>query len=510
MGALCLALLALAAASPSPPASPPAPASGPVTLFLMDNSASLPPLDPNEQRVAALERMFSFLQGQPYRLVLFGGKREVFVDDLTRYRNNGQWTDFYAAFSTARKLMATYPEGTEFRLVLLTDGMLDPNPADWADAPVPAGQDLKAYVAAQTLDLLHQMKTPLYVILVGELPKEGAAPGSLELAPRLILDMVQAANGRMASPFAQSLSSFVKDDGVLLKKFVFRVAPYEGLRKVQAVVRRIVAPSRPMVEVEVLTVLILPLTLFLFLLLGILVRSFPGPGDAEIVELAAGQPIQLAADRLHRVEGGWASLGLSLVASAKDAAATLVYEAPHWDASGGGLSHEGLDPVTERLLGLSLDELRGVLKQLAEEGTKEEKIYALNLDYMAKNLDPGEAERLLATAPEGRGEVGALDLLRAKAHLLSNDALRHRLTDPRVRLTPRGSGAAPTDLLPGTRVPIGRYQFIVKGAERGGRKDVRLVLYYDRIPSLLGLKSWLPGSFQKVFRLRRSSQRVVS
>jgi hypothetical protein len=45
---------------------------------------------------------------------------------------------------------------------------------------------------------------------------------------------------------------------------------------------------------------------------------------------------------------------------------------------------------------------------------------------------------------------------------------------------------------------------------RGGRRDVRLVLHYDRIPSLLGLKTWLPDRFQQVFRFRRSSQRLVS
>jgi len=68
------------------------------SLFLIDNSASLPPLDPQEKRVAALEKMFTFLQGQRYRLILFGGRNEIFVDDVSRYRNNGQWTDFYFAF----------------------------------------------------------------------------------------------------------------------------------------------------------------------------------------------------------------------------------------------------------------------------------------------------------------------------------------------------------------------------------------------------------------------------
>ena len=54
-------LVAAASASPSPaPARP-----GGIILFLVDNSASLPPLDPDEKRVAALEKMFTFLEGQP-------------------------------------------------------------------------------------------------------------------------------------------------------------------------------------------------------------------------------------------------------------------------------------------------------------------------------------------------------------------------------------------------------------------------------------------------------------
>src|SRR5688572_31075044 len=112
-------VLLLAAASPSPAPMPSASASaaeGPVILFLVDNSASLPPLDPEEKRVAALEKMFTFLKGNPYRLILFGGKNELFVDDVTQYRNTGQWTDYYFAFVKAREMMADYVEGTKFRM----------------------------------------------------------------------------------------------------------------------------------------------------------------------------------------------------------------------------------------------------------------------------------------------------------------------------------------------------------------------------------------------------------
>jgi hypothetical protein len=57
---------------------------------------------------------------------------------------------------------------------------------------------------------------------------------------------------------------------------------------------------------------------------------------------------------------------------------------------------------------------------------------------------------------------------------------------------------------------IGRYGFVVHELERGGRRDVRVVLYYDRVPSLLGLKTILPDRLQRLLRFRRSRQRTVS
>jgi hypothetical protein len=498
-------------ASPSTTASPPAGADrGPTIIFLMDNSASLPPLDPQEKRVAALEKMFTFIQERPYRLVLFGGRREVFIDDVTDYRNNGQWTDFYFAFEKARELMAAdYPPNTEFRMVLVTDAILDPSPADWADMNVPEGADLKAHVVERTLALLREMKVPLYVILIGE-PPAAAAKGNPERAPGLILDMVQAANGAKATPFAQSVASFFADDGVLLKKFVFRVEPQGGLKKLAPIVARISTPSSPGVEAKFLGALVLPLVLFLALLVGILVRAFPGPGDVEVLELSVNTPMHVAADRMRKVEGGWSNTGLSLVGEAKDAAGTLTYQAPTLDLTGSGIDTAGLDTTVAWLLPLPLDELRKAFDDIATKGTKDEKIFALNLDYMAKNLDPREAERILTTPVNARRGITATDFLRAKTHLLADETLRKALLEPRVQLVSYGKGAERKELKPGTAVRIGPYGFLVQDVARGGRRDVRLVLHYDRIPSLLGLKRWLPDRFQQAFRFRRSSQRIVS
>jgi hypothetical protein len=434
----------------------------------------------------------------------------VFVDDVTRYKNNGQWTDFYFAIVKARELAREYPQGTEVRLLMITDGILDPAAADWQDMDVPPGEELKAHVMKRALDLLREAKLPLYVILVGDPPKEAATPGVREMVPQVVLDMVRAANGAKASSFAQSVAAFFKDDGTLFKQYIHVVKPHEGLPAFKPIVVRMAKRSSAGVEL-LLAAIILPLFLFLFLLLGILVRSVPGAGDLEILELNLNVPAHVGVDRLHRLpNGGWASTGLSLVPDAKQAAASFTYQSSGLDLTGAGLDTDGLDSLTAKLLPVGLDELRRAVETYGDSGTKEERIYVLNLDYMAKNFDPKEAERLLAAPVQERRRIPALDFLRAKVHLLSNDALRHKLTEPRVVYLSYGRDGERRDVAPGMKLRVGRYGFIVKDVGRGGRKDVRVALYYDRIPSLFGLKTWLPDFFQRAFRLRRSNQRVVT
>jgi hypothetical protein len=488
--------------------SPPPPGEGPVILFLVDNSASLPPLDPNEKRVVALEKMFAFLQGHRYRLILFGGKNEIAVDDVSRYRNEGQWTDFYHAFARAKALAATYPRGTDLRMVLLTDAISDPDPKDWPD--VPAGWDARAQSMRKSVELVGEMRIPLYVVLVGD-PHGDVAGRDREQSPGFVLDLVRAANGSAASPLAQTLASFFQDDGLLLRKFVYRVAPHEGLKKIEPVVRRIAAPPRAGIEMRIFGYFILPLLLILVALLGLLVRSFPGPGDLEILELAVDQPVHVAADKIHRApDGTWSAQGLSLVGDARAAAATFTLPGGGLELTGAGLDTTGLDPRDKALLPLGLDDLRRALETATDAGTREDKIHALNLDYAARGLTAQEAERILSRPATERPSLAAGDFVRAKAHLAFNEALRRRLLEPRVLVTVYGKDAGKRELTTGTSLRLGGYGFLVREISRGGRKDARLVLYYDRVRSILGLKTLLPDVFQRAFRFRRSRQRVVS
>jgi hypothetical protein len=494
--------------TPAPSASAQPAARSPVILFLIDNSASLPPLDPAERRVTALEKMFTFLQGQRYRLVLFGGRREISVDDVSRYRNEGQWTDFYHAFLKAREIAAEYPRGSDLRMVLLTDAIPDPDPADWKD--LPPGWDARTQSVRKTVELLGEMKLPLYVVLVGE-PQGEVSGHDAEQSPGFVLEMVKAANGRAATPLAQTLASFFADDGMLLRKFVYRVRPNEGLKKLEPIVRRISSPPRARVELRIFSYFLLPLLVILVGLLGLLVRSFPGPGDLELLELAVGQPAHVAVDKLHRSpDGVWSSQGLSLVPDARSAAASFTLQQAGVDLAGTGYDTAGLDRRDAALLPLGLDELRAALELATDSGTREEKIHALNLDYAARSLEAAEAERVLTRPLSERRRASALEFVRAKAHLAFDEDLRRRLLEPRVQLQTYGRDGVRRELEPGSTLRLGRYRFLVREIAPGGRKDVRVVLYYDRVPSLLGLKTVLPDLFQRAFRFRRSAQRTVS
>jgi len=392
-------------------------------------------------------------------------------------------------------------------MVLVTDAIPDPDPADWPN--LPPGWTARAESARRSVELVREMKIPLYVIIVGEPPAEVAGRDA-EQSPGFVLDLVRAANGDAAAPLAQSLASFFAQDGVLLKKFVYRVRPGEGLEKIRPVITRIAAPPRAGIELRIFTWFVLPLLVVLVVLLGLLVRSFPGPGDLELIELAVDQPLHVAVDRLHRLPNGvWSAQGLSLVGDARQAAATFTLQAARIDLSGRGYEGSALDERDAALLPLGLEPLRRALETATDSGSREEKIHALNLDYAARSLEPQEVERILLSPPvPGRG--AAVDFLRAKVHLALDPALQKKLLEPRVQVLTYGREAGRRELSLGARLRLGRYGFRVQQIARGGRREVCVSLYYDRVPSLLGLKTVLPDFFQRLARFRRSAQRYVS
>jgi len=469
-----------------------------VLLFLLDNSASLPPLDPELQRRDAIERIYTFLEGQPYRLVLFGGRKEVQIDSPQHYRNSGKWTDFYFAFQAAQQLTKEYPAETEFKMVLITDGKIDPSPAEWADQQVPPGADLRTAAGDRTIELLRQIQQPLYVILIGQTVDLG-----------LIQRMVVAANGEMAaSEYAQGISDFFADDGMLLRRFIFRVEEDEGLEEIQPMVTRIATPASPKVELYIASSLLIAVAM----LVGVGVRSFPGAGDREVVELRTGEAIQVSVDRLRRLSSdvpAWSWKGLSLVESSKSAVAMFTAQEDSVALPPTGFALDGLEATSSALIDLPLPKLQEKLEALAREGNKDEQIFALNLEYVAKDMEEPRVERLITSSPAERKKHSANDFLRAKVHLLHNEKLRKKLTGACVVCKVYRLNAQDQELRPGSKIQLGRYEFRVDELTKGGRKDFRLGLSYERVPSPLFLKRLVPGTVQRALRLRRCHERVV-
>ena len=174
-----------------------------------------------------------------------------------------------------------------------------------------------------------------------------------------------------------------------------------------------------------------------------------------------------------------------------------------------GLDLEGLDETSRTLIELPLAELQERILHLSKQGTKEEQIYGLNLEYAARNMDEAVVERLLTSAPSKRGKFGPLDFLRAKVHLLHNEKLNQKLTGPAVRCKIYGAGARQFDLRHRGKIKLGRYEFRVDQLSKGGRKDYKLGLSYEQVPSPLFLKRLIPGKVQRALRLRRSHERIV-
>ena len=174
------------------------------------------------------------------------------------------------------------------------------------------------------------------------------------------------------------------------------------------------------------------------------------------------------------------------------------------------LHGEAQAPPASDLIGLPLDELRFRLDELAKSSSKEDQILALNLDYVARDLDPAAVEKILTTPIELRGRIRGMEFLRAKAHLLHNPELARKVTSPKVVYKIYGDGAQEKELRSGARLRLGRYGFRVEDLRKGGRKDFCLELSYERVPSPLWLKRVIPRGIQKTLRLRRSHERVVS
>ena len=439
---VCLALLAGPAQPGQGVPSPPPPGEGPVILFLVDNSASLPPLDPEAERVAALEKMFGFLQGQPLPADPVRGPQR----DRRRRRlalpQRRPVDRLLPRLRQGARAAPSYPKGTEFKLVLVTDAIADPDPKDWAD--VPPGWDARRHSMRKTVELVREMRMPLYVMLVGD-PAGEVAGRDREQSPGFVLDLVQAANGAAAAPLAQTVAAFFKDDGVLLRKFVFRVAPARGPRQDRAGREAHRGPAARRDRAQDLRLL--------------RAAAAADPGGAARACWCARSPARATSRSSSSrstsrctwprtgstglADGTWSAQGLSLVDGPAHGRRQLHAAARASSSSRGvGPRHERARPARRGAAAAGrrrrAPRARGRDRRRLARGQD----HALNLDYAARELRRARRPSgCCSRSPAERARIPALDFVRAKAHLAFDEELRQRLLEPRVQLVSYGKDA---------------------------------------------------------------------
>ena len=337
------------------------------------------------------------------------------------------------------------------------------------------------------------------MILVGDPPAEGVAPGDSEQSPGLILDMVRAANGAGAAPLPRPSPRFFGDDGVLLKKFVFRVEPSEGLKKIEpwsSAWSR--PPARAWSSSSSSTSWCPSCSSWCSssgscaLVPGAGRRRDPGAGPRS-------RPRGRRPRGASRASPSWAT---------RRTRPPPHLPAPRPRPHRGGARRRGGRAATEQLLPLGLDDLRRTLEAFSDEGYEGRE--DLRPEPRLHGEEPRARRRRSASSPPPSSSAAGSPPSTSCAPRPTCSP-----TSPCARSSPSpGSSSWATaraaqrkELQPAAALAIGRYGFLVKDVAKGGRKDVKLVLYYDRVPSLLALKTILPDAFQRVFRLRRSSQR---
>ena len=277
--------------------------------------------------------------------------------------------------------------------------------------------------------------------------------------------------------------------------------------------RRIAAPPRAGIELRIFGYFVLPLLLILVSLLGLLVRSFPGPGDLEILELAVDQPVHVAADRIHRApDGTWSAQGLSLVADARAAAATFTLHGGSARADGRGPRHDRPRPARRRA---PAPRARRDASRPRDGDRRRARARTRSTPSTSTTPRAASSRRRRSGSSPGRApsapRLAAVDFVRAKAHLAFDEALRRRLLEPRVQRRElrqgRGAAGARARGLAARRplrLPRARDRRAAAARTRGSCSTT------TACRSLLGLKTILPDVFQRAFRFRRSRQRVVS
>ena len=467
-----------------------------VNILLVDNSRSVPSMDPSKSRADVLSELLSSLSGFENRLILFGGRDEVFVDQPEKFVNDGWHTDYHFAFEAAIRIRNEYPPDCDVKLILITDGIMDAFPVDYPEERFTLKSEVMSHSRKMTLQLLEKGQIPLYIILLGD-----------QYDKHLIESMSTRANGSIRSnPLTESAARFLNNDGFIFKQFIFKLPEKTTMAEVKQIMQTVNYTEAPRFEYALIGLLVLCLLAFVV----VAIRSFPAPGDREIIDLVEGVPVLIGADvkdlsAIANPARTGLKQGLQPVTATNMAVASLSYQRRHFDFSARGLTGlDKLDPVHRRLLDSDVQSLTSRLDLLEKQGSDEEMIAATDLKYYCSNLELDQIKKILQARELDRMDIPAKDFLHAKVYVSMAPDLLEELTEQRVFLTIPSKNIIRSQLLENTQIDFNRYRMKVLKVQKDSKYSARVVLEYFRVPSTLGLKWVIPAVAQKVLRLRKS------
>jgi hypothetical protein len=467
-----------------------------VNILVMDNSRSVPNMDRTRDRVEVLKDLLGMLGGYENRLILFGGRNEIALDNPDKFVNDGWHTDYHYAFAAAARIRKEYPPDCDVKMIFITDGIMDAFPEDYPEEGIVSKAKAMDYAREQSYRILEENRTPLYIILLGG-----------QYDAYFMEQLSIRANGlAKANPLVERAAEFLDNNGFLLKKFIYRMPENAGTQEFKKVFRKIAHEDKPRFEYGLLGLLALALAAFVI----VSIRSFPAPGDREIIDLVEGVPVLIGAG--HRNPGAFGGLsrarpkgGLQQVAETSHALASLSYQRRNFDFTSRGLQGiTKLDAIAKRLLDMDIQMLGAKLDEMEKRGADEEIIAATDLKYYCSNLDAEKVKQILQAREMDRMDIQAADFLKAKVYVSMAPDLLEELTEHRVFLTIPNRNIIRSQLTPGQIYNLGRYRIKAAAVSKDSKYSARVTIEYLRVPSTLGLKNLIPPAVQRWIRLRRT------
>jgi hypothetical protein len=466
-----------------------------VNILLVDNSRSVPNMDRTRDRIAVLKELLGMLQGYENRLILFGGRNEIALDEPNKFINDGWHTDYYYAFEAGVRIRREYPKDCDVKMIFITDGIMDAFPVDYPEHFFTSRAQAMDFARQQSYRVLEESHIPLYIILLGGQYDE-----------YFMEQLSIKANGlARANPLMERAAEFLGNNGFLLRKFIYRIPENAKTPEIKKVFHEITHEDKPRFEYALIGVLALALLAFVV----VSIRSFPAPGDREVIDLVEGVPVLLGAGIrdsgvISNLSSARPKGGLQQVATTSHALGSLSYQRRNFDfTSRGLLAVTKLDPIAKRLLDVDIQVLSAKLDEMEKRGTDEEIIAATDLKYYCSNLDADKVKQILQAREMDRADIPAAEFLKAKVYVSMAPDLLEELTEHRVCMTIPGRNIIRSHATPGAVYDLGRYRMRVVAVSKDSKYSARVTLEYVRVPSTLGLKSLIPPVVQRWLRLRR-------